>query len=102
MAEAARRHWGTLTRWSRWSALTGVTRCAAMLRRGAGLHVCVSDDTSVGCSSRTFGLGCRGNTLITEFDMFEPKLNTISLILCRRVRHVFVFALSVSLTTDSL
>ena len=38
MAEAARRHWGTLTRWSRWSALTGVTRCAAMLPRDAGLQ----------------------------------------------------------------
>ena len=43
MAEAARRHWGTLTRWSRWSALTGVTSCDAMLPRDAGLqHVCTA------------------------------------------------------------
>ena len=38
MAEAARRHWGTLTRWSQWSALTGVTSCDAMLPRDAGLQ----------------------------------------------------------------
>ena len=37
--------------------------------------------------------------------MFEPKLNTICLILCRRVRQVFVFALcciATALTTGSL
>ena len=52
MAEAARRHWGTLTRWSRWSAPTGVTRCAAMLPRDAGLqYACTtaSDTTTPAC-----------------------------------------------------